>query len=270
MHNRILGFVFTVMTALAVGATQTAYAADGWFNGAKVNLVFTNANGELRIRTDPQPQNAPGADFGCSQPTLILGFSEGLEDDDALGLFALARMHETVLEAHLSSASVDMYLDEVSSGTAVVCYVNRLQIHPPTQTLQPPPTPNPPTGDYYGALAIRPSDSRPALWGHSVNKGTIAEADRTAKEACVGKGAYSCDIYERFGDGECLVVYAGDNDFFITWNTAPQAGLDDLQRRGLAYCESEATGCNRVISACNTGTSSGIAPQTAPKSLRRK
>lgn len=252
MNNRILGFVFTVMMALAVGATQTAQAADGWFNGAKVNLVFANANGELRIRTDPHPQNAAGANFGCSQPTLILGFSEGLEDDDALGLFALARMHETVLEAHLASASVDMYLDEVSSGTAVVCYVNRLQIHPPGQTLQPPPTSNPPTGDNYGALAIRPSDSRPA------------------KENCVGKGAYSCGIYERFGEGECLVVYTGDNDFFITWNTAPQAGLDDLQRRGLAYCESEATGCNRVISACNSGTSSGIAPRTAPKSFRRK
>ena len=45
MNNRIR-FAGIVMAALAFGATQ-AYAADGWFNNAKVNLVFANATGEL-------------------------------------------------------------------------------------------------------------------------------------------------------------------------------------------------------------------------------
>lgn len=44
--------IMLLAVALAIGAMQTALAADGWFNGAKVDLVFANANGESRMNKD--------------------------------------------------------------------------------------------------------------------------------------------------------------------------------------------------------------------------
>ena len=277
-------FAGIIMAALAFGATPTAYAADGWFNNAKVNLVFANATGELRIRTDPQPQNAEGQNFGCTQATIVLGLQAGLQDD-ALERFALGRMYEAVLEAMLTGASVDMYLDEVSSGNAVACYVNRLQIHTPpaqtpttTPTTTPnpnPPNPNPPENrDYYGAFAVHSlsGGTEPWQYGHATNRMTQAQADSVAANRCAARGPYSfgCFVYARFGNGECLVVHTGNDGRYMTYGTGPRAGVNDFEREGLAYCQGSTTGCSIAISDCNSGTYSGIAPQTPWTVLQKR
>lgn len=99
-------FAGIIMAALAAGAAPSAYAADGWMQNAKITLVFASANGQLRIKTEPTPQSSQGGNFGCNQPSLILGFEKGLSDDDT-ERFALARMHDTALGAHVTGARVD-------------------------------------------------------------------------------------------------------------------------------------------------------------------
>lgn len=277
--RKLLTFML-LAAALVSGATQTALAEDGWFNGAQVELVFANANGELRIRTNPRPQNAEGANFGCTQSTLILGFSNASDNDDE----GLAGLWDIVATANLTGASVDMYLDEVSNGTRVDCYVNRLQANLPASTPNPPapnppapnpPNPNPPnpsTRNYYGAFAAYlfvssgPYGSviERAL-GYSTDAVTIEEADAIAWNRC---GDTRCRVIERFGNGECLVVYERDNgeDFYYI---VPRSGLNDAIEAALGVCETDASvGCRRVITDCNSGTYSGNAPPIEIKALR--
>ena len=257
--------------ALAAGATQTASAADGWFNGARVELVFANANGQLRIRTNPRPQNAEGANFGCTQSTLILGFSNASDNDDE----GVAGLWDIVATANLTGASVDMYLDEVSNGTRVDCYVNRLQANLPASTPNPPnpnpPNPNPPpTRGYYGAFA----SSNGLAWGYSIDARTQAEADRLAFNRCAANitlPGERCSVQLRIGAGRCVVVYAGDRDLhlFMVWDGVP-GQLSDMQQEALSDCRGVGyTDCRRIVSACNSGTSS-IAPQSLSSSVMRK
>ena len=256
--------------ALAAGATQTAHAADGWFNGANVDLIFANANGELRVRTNPKPQNAAGANFGCTEATLRLGLSNADGNDD-VGLSGLWDIMNT---AYMTGASVDMYLDEVSSGTRVECYVNRAQLNPiartPTTPTTPTPTtptpPDPPRG-YYGALALNAEDGPGPLWvwAHETNASTQAVADRLALSLCRAKlfaTGDTCSIKQRFSAGRCVVLYV-DNQTNRTAvsGTDVRANLAALDSRAKARCEERGRPCRRVVSACNSGTAS-IAPQT--------
>ena len=140
-------------------------------------------------------------------------------------------MYEAVLEAVLTGAHVDMYLDEVSSGTAVACYVNRLQIYTspaqtPTTPATQPPNPNSPTRDYYGALALSSEEAAgPWVYGVSANQNTTAEAELLAVSVCenhlVAPGD-SCSVEERFVTGECLAVFSGNNGLWVGWRTGPR------------------------------------------------
>ena len=267
----LTGFLLPIMAAWAAGATQTALAADGWFNNARVDLVFANANGERRIRTNPRPQNAEGANFGCTGSTLILGFSSANDNDDD----GLAGIWDIATTAQALGASVDMYLDEVSSGNSVQCYVNRLQMsvsaqtptnppNPTPPTDPTPPNPAPPTRDYYGALAVSSPNAPGAfVYAYSTDASSIADAERIADNACearVSAGDF-CTIRRRFVTGECLVVYAANNGFYLIWNTGPRNRLSQLTQQGLNTCRGDGyADCRAVISDCNSGTAS-IAPQ---------
>ena len=275
--NRKIQFASIILAALAFGATPSAYAADGWFNNTKVDFLYARDTGELRIRTVPKPQDADGQNFGCTQGTLILGTSDDLEDDDAVGRFALGRMWRNALDAFLTGAKVDMYIDEVSSGTSVACYVRRFQIYatntPPTN---PPPTNPPPSSQYYGAFALSSEDVQgsPWEWGLSTNHPSRAEADRVALELCrdrIRQGD-SCSIETRFGNDECFVLYAGDNYYYISYGADSRANLSQLKRDTLQDCRAEASNCRLEHEVCNSGTSTGIAPHasSANTTARRK
>ena len=132
----------------------------------------------------------------------------------------------------------------------------------------------PPTRDYYGAFALSSEDSTgPWVIGYATDASTIAEAERGAVigcEASLVTPGDSCSVQARFGTGECLVVHSGYDGLWVTWRTGPRTRLNDMEREGLAECQAETTGCRHEVSVCNSGTFSGIAPQTAPQSLRRK
>ena len=255
--------------ALAAGATQTAHAADGWFNGANVDLVFANANGELRVRTNPRPQNAEGANFGCTQATLRLGLSNAGDNDDV----GLSGLWDIMNIANLTGASVDMYLDEVSSGTRVECYVNRAQLNPIERTPSTPTPPDPtppdptPTRGYYGAFAHNATTGPGPIWvwGYSTDANTQAEADRIALNSCRSEltaTGDTCSVQARFAAGQCLVVYVDNQtNRTLIGGTGARASLAALDSRVRTTCEARGRPCRRVISACNSGTAS-IALQT--------
>ena len=132
----------------------------------------------------------------------------------------------------------------------------------------------PPTRDYYGALAFSdpegPTDG--LAFGLATNESTRAEAERVAVSNCEANivAGDSCRVYQQFSTGECLVLYGGRGGNFATWENGPRAELEDIDLAAWQACSREATDCTRITTACNDGDYSGVAPKTLRQASRHK
>ena len=141
--------------------------------------------------------------------------------------------------------------------------------------------PEPPTSNFFGAFAVSDPDGPTVeLYGFAlgavVDANTPAEADRAAIDVCenaitnLGVVGDSCSIYERYEDGECLVVYSGNNGASLGWAKGPQAELEDIRSTALEACLSQAQVCLWELEGCNSGDYSGVAPKTLRQASRHK
>ena len=123
--KRRIRFAGIIMAALAVGATPSAYAADGWLSGVRVSALYVSPSPSFRLATNPSATSRGHRCDGFIQ----LRWDSGNNGDDIPGRVA---MYATLLTALETGARIDVYVDEVSGSSGVSCYAERVQIQQPS------------------------------------------------------------------------------------------------------------------------------------------
>ena len=251
---------------------QAVQAKDGWHTST-IRYIFVSTEGSIRVRFNSNPDDDG---FSCNGAAYF-----GSHENDADRI-----RYEHLAEALTTNARVGVYLeDETSSSGNQYCNIQRLQRHAPAASttnpppvtpppVTPPPVTPPPTRDYYGAFALS-DENAPGVWkyGLSSDQSTLALASSVALEACRERLTASgdfCTVRGRFVTGECMVLYTGNEGFVLTASSGPRDRLAQVRQRALELCRSDASGCREEATVCNSGTYSGIAPQSIPGSTMMK
>ena len=265
--------------ALAVGATPSAYAADGWLEGVRVSALYVSPTPSFRLATNP---SATSRGHRCDG-FIRLQWDSANTRDDIPGRVA---MYDTLLTALETGARIDVYINEVSGSSSVTCYGERLQIHAPSTNNPPPNNPppnnpppnnpppnNPPPSNpnYYGAFAYGNGYDGWA-WSAVSNHSSQISADLRAVEGCEskrgGKGN-PCLVARRFGNGMCVAIYHGhhsDGNVTLAHQVGPRATIGTWRQELRNSClrVSGVESCDYQGSRCNGGTASAPAMTTAP------
>lgn len=166
--------LLTIML-LVVGALQPmAYAADGWLTGVKVASLFVTPHPAYKVLTTPTVDDRG---FSCTRNWLDIEFDNASSFGSDLD--GRRAMYDTLLTAIKTDASVNVYVDEVSGTSEVLCYAERVEIRQPPSplsTVPPPPPDSDPNADPLDDFALEipsncPTEIQVCVRDHSCEDG---------------------------------------------------------------------------------------------------